>query len=140
MPASDGKKYTERDFKDGTVVLFVYPKDMTPGCTQEACDFRDAYDDFNRMSVRVFGLSKDSLSSHERFIQKHNLPFPLLSDEKKELLRALHVWKEKKMYGKTYMGGERSTFVISNGRITHEWRKVRVNHHVTDVLAVLCQQ
>lgn len=135
LPASDGKTYSEKDFSNGIFVLYLYPKDMTPGCTIESKDFRDAYQDFQNLSVPVFGLSKDSLSSHEKFIQRDCLPFPLLADEEMKLISALDAWKEKSMYGKKYMGTERSTFVIHNGEIVKEWRKVKIPGHIQEVLA-----
>lgn len=132
--ASDGKNYSESDFKSGKFVLYVYPKDMTSGCTREAHDFRDRADDFQKLGFQVFGLSKDSLQSHEKFCQKESLNFPLLSDEKLELLTALGSWIEKSMYGRKYFGADRSTFVIVDGKIVHEWRKVKVPEHVREVL------
>jgi peroxiredoxin Q/BCP len=134
LPASDGKNYSEADFKSGKFVLYVYPKDMTSGCTRESQDFRDAASDFEKLGFRILGLSKDSIKSHEKFCQKESLNFPLLSDEKFELLNALGAWVEKSMYGRTYFGADRSTFVIVDGKIIREWRKVKVPEHVTEVL------
>ncbi len=134
LPASDGKTYTDKDFASGKFVLYLYPKDMTSGCTIEAQDFRDMKAGFEKLGYQVFGLSKDSLKSHEKFCMKENLNFPLLSDEKCELIAALGAWVEKSMYGKKYMGIERSTFVIENGEIVKEWRKVKARGHAVEVL------
>lgn len=134
LPASDGKIYTDADFAKGMIILYVYPKDMTSGCTLESQEFRDAYSELKKRGVEVFGLSKDSLVSHEKFCAKESLTFPLLSDETFSLLKALDVWKEKSMYGKTYFGAERSTFLIQEGTIVREWRKVKVPGHVAEVL------
>lgn len=134
LPASDGTTYTEADFAKGITILYVYPKDMTSGCTIEAHDFQKALSDFQKLGVRVFGLSKDSLSSHQKFCDKESLSFPLLSDENMELLGALDTWKEKSMYGRKYFGAERSTFLIVDGEIVQEWRTVSVPGHVDSVL------
>jgi len=134
LPADDKKIYTEKDFSSGLFVLYLYPKDMTSGCTRESEDFRDAKKSFAKKNVAIFGLSKDSLTSHKKFREKYQLNFPLLSDEKSVLIDALGAWKEKSMYGKKYMGTERSTFVIHNGKIMKEWRKVKVPGHVQSVL------
>ena len=134
LPASDGKSYTEADFAAGITVAYVYPKDMTSGCTIEAHDFQKALPAFKKLGARVFGLSKDSLDSHQKFCDKESLSFPLLSDENMELLKALDVWKEKSMYGRKYFGAERSTFLLVEGKIVQEWRKVSVPGHVDSVL------
>lgn len=127
------------DLSQGLVVLFVYPKDNTPGCTMEARDFRDHYESFQEIGVQIFGLSKDSIASHERFAEKQCLPFSLISDPDLQLLQALGVWKEKSMYGKTFLGIERSTFLFRDGELIQEWRKVKVRGHVQEVLAA-CQK
>jgi peroxiredoxin Q/BCP len=112
------------------VVLYFYPKDDTPGCTTQACALRDEWDDFRKMKAEIFGVSIDPAKSHTKFIEKHALPFPLLSDEKKELVEAFGVWVEKSMYGKKYMGTERSTFVIGpEGKIRAIFRKVKPGEH-----------
>ena len=118
------------------LVLYFYPKDNTPGCTQEACDFRDNY---NRLTAKatVVGVSPDSIKSHINFQEKHSLNFPLISDPEHILAEAFQVWKEKSMYGKKYMGIERSTFIIKDGKIANEWRKVNVKGHVDEVLQSL---
>lgn len=117
------------------VVLYFYPKDSTPGCTQESCDFRDNYSTFKKKGVAVFGISKDSAKSHVKFKEKYELPFPLLVDEDTEVCTAYDVMKEKSMFGKKYMGIERSTFLIDEkGKIEQVWRKVKVKGHVEQVL------
>jgi thioredoxin-dependent peroxiredoxin len=118
-----------------TVVLYFYPKDNTSGCTKEACAFRDANDDIRDLGAVVLGVSADSLTKHANFIDKHDLTFPLLSDPERTLIEAYGVWKEKKNYGRTYLGIERSTFLIDgDGIIRKVWRKVRVKDHVEKVL------
>ena len=134
LPASNGHTYTNADFASGTFVLYVYPKDMTPGCTIEAHDFVGMLPKFNELGVSIFGLSKDSLKSHNFFCSLIGLDFPLLSDEEHTLLSALDCWKEQSMFGKKYWGTERSTFVIRDGKIIKLWRKVKVPGHVAAVL------
>lgn len=128
------KEYSISDFKGKRVVLYFYPKDNTSGCTQEACDFRD---NLNRISAHttLIGVSTDSIKSHLKFKEKQNLNFILLSDTEHKLAEEFEVWKEKSMYGRKYMGIERSTFVLDkNGNIEKEWRKVKVKGHVDEVL------
>ncbi|MGG3956232.1 thioredoxin-dependent thiol peroxidase [Bhargavaea massiliensis] len=140
LPASNGEHVTLSQFRGKYVVLYFYPKDMTPGCTTEACGFRDHYEAFNELGAVVIGISSDSLERHNKFIEKHSLPFLLLSDEKQDVAKAYNVWKLKKNFGKEYMGIERSTFLIDpNGHIVKEWRKVKVNGHVEEVLDALKQ-
>lgn len=130
-------EYTLADFKGQKVVLYFYPKDNTSGCTQEACDFRD---NMNRItsSAVVIGVSPNDIKSHKKFKEKQDLNFLLLADTEHILSEAFGVWKEKSMYGKKYMGIERSTFILDeNGSIVHEWRKVKVNGHVDEVLVYL---
>ncbi|CUH76764.1 peroxiredoxin [Tropicibacter naphthalenivorans] len=116
-------------------VLFFYPRDNTPGCTTENLDFTAKKAEFDALGVKLFGVSKDSLESHEKFVAKKELAVPLLSDEHTDLSERLGVWKEKKMYGKTFMGIERSTFLVNAaGEIVREWRKVKVAGHVDEVL------
>jgi len=118
-----------------TVVLYFYPKDDTPGCTTQACDLRDHYSAFVSKGAFVFGVSVDSPKSHSKFIAKHGLPFPLLSDEAREVVDAYGVWVEKSMYGKKYMGTERSTFVIAaDGTIQSIHRKIQPAAHVDTIL------
>lgn len=122
------------------VVLYFYPKDSTPGCTTEACDFRDAQAEFEGLNAVVLGVSPDHAASHQKFIMKHSLPFSLLVDEDHAVAEQYGVWKLKKNFGKEYMGIERSTFLIDpTGTVVKEWRKVRVKDHVTDALTTLEQ-
>lgn len=130
-------EYTLADFKGQKVVLYFYPKDNTSGCTQEACDFRD---NMNRITpiATVIGVSPNDIKSHKKFKEKQDLNFLLLSDTEHILSEAFNVWKEKSMYGKKYMGIERSTFILDeNGNIIQEWRKVKVNGHVDDAIQSL---
>lgn len=122
------------DLRGRVVVLYFYPRDNTPGCTTEACDFRDAYADFSGAGVVVLGVSTDSLQSHQKFRAKHQLPFPLLADEDAIVAKQYGVYKQKNLYGKVSWGIERSTFVIDpDGIIRKAYRKVRVAGHVEDV-------
>ena len=117
-------------------ILYFYPKDNTSGCTAEACDFRDAVEDFRTVNATVIGVSKDSVRKHDNFKAKNNLPFTLISDEDGTLCELFGVWQEKKLYGRTYMGVTRSTFLIDEvGVVREAWRKVRVKGHVAAVLA-----
>lgn len=127
-----------KTLKGNIVILYFYPKDDTPGCTKEACDFRDTFSDLTRMGARVFGISKDSLESHKKFIQKYTLPFTLLSDPQGTLAKRYGVWKEKTFLGKKTFGMERSTFVIDQtGIIRRIWRNVKVERHVEEVKHVV---
>ena len=131
------KEYSLNDFKGQKVILYFYPKDNTSGCTQEACDFRD---NINRLTnfATVIGVSPDSIKSHLKFKEKQSLNFILLSDPEHKLAEAFNVWVEKSMYGRKYMGIERSTFVLDeNLNIIKEWRKVKVKGHVDDVIEYL---
>jgi peroxiredoxin Q/BCP len=140
LPASSGEEVSLSDYKGKTVVLYFYPKDNTPGCTKEACDFRDNVRKFTNKKAVVLGVSPDSLKSHANFIGKFDLPFVLLSDPDHEVAEAYGVWVEKSMYGKKYMGIERSTFVIGpDGKLKAEFRKVKVDGHVDDVLAAVAK-
>lgn len=122
------------------VVLYFYPKDLTPGCTQQACDFRDRYADLLAQGVVLLGVSPDSVKSHVRFAQKHDLPFPLLADEDQAVATAYGVWQEKSMYGRSFMGIVRTTFLIDEeGTITRIWPKVKVAGHGDEVLAVVSE-
>ena len=115
-------------------VLFIYPKDNTSGCTKEAREFNERYSEFVSAGVRIFGVSKDNMASHTSFSKKLNLQFPLISDPQTQLIQSLNAWKEKSMYGKKYMGAERSTFLINeNLTIKYIWRKVKVAGHVDEV-------
>lgn len=122
------------DLKGKKVILYFYPKDDTPGCTKQACAFRDTLPDFAKLNAHVIGISKDTPQKHDKFKEKHDLNFPLGSDEDGALCDAYGVWKEKSMYGKTFMGIERTTFLIDeNGKIAHIWNKVKVKDHIEDV-------
>ncbi|WP_312755462.1 thioredoxin-dependent thiol peroxidase [Rummeliibacillus suwonensis] len=134
-----GEPVSLSDYKGKkSVVLYFYPKDLTPGCTTEACDFRDAHKDFSDLDAVILGVSPDDESKHVKFIEKHGLPFSLLVDIDHKVAESYGVWKLKKMYGKEYMGIERSTFLINKeGIIEKEWRKVRVKNHIEEVLNYL---
>jgi peroxiredoxin Q/BCP len=126
-----GEPVSLADFRGSAVVLYFYPKDDTPGCTVQACELRDAWGELSAQA-NIFGVSVDSPASHEKFIEKYQLPFPLLSDVDKKIVNSYGVWVEKSMYGKKYMGVERSTFVIDGaGRISAIFRKVKPDEHVT---------
>lgn len=126
------------DFRGKKVILYFYPKDMTPGCTTEACDFRDHYETFSGLNAVILGVSGDSATRHAKFIEKYDLPFSLLVDENHEVCEKYGVWVLKKNFGKEYMGIERSTFLIDEeGIIMKEWRKVKVKNHIEEVLKFL---
>ena len=128
------KEYSLNDFKGQRIILYFYPKDNTSGCTQEACDFRDNINRLTNYST-VIGVSPDSIKSHKSFKEKQNLNFILLSDPEHKLAEEFEVWKEKSMYGRKYMGVERSTFIIDKfGKIENEWRKIKVKGHVDQVI------
>ena len=138
MPVSDASSVSLATLKGKKVVLYFYPKDDTPGCTIEAKDFRDHIAEFEKAGAVIIGVSKDSIKSHEKFREKFCLPFPLASDDTGACCEAYGVWKEKSMYGKTYMGIERSTFLIDgNGMLRTIWNKVKVDGHVAEVLAAV---
>ena len=138
LAAQDGKKYSLKDFKGKKVVLYFYPKDNTSGCTKEACDFRDALPAFGKKGVVVIGVSADSTASHQKFAKKHDLLFTLLSDEDKSMLASYGVWKEKSMYGRKYMGIERTTILVDEkGTIIQIFPKVKIPGHVEEVLSKL---
>ena len=125
------------DLKGETVVLYFYPKDDTPGCTKQACALRDGWSDISA-KAKVLGISIDPIKSHEKFIKKHALPFPILSDEDHKIVEAYGVWVEKSMYGKTYMGTERTTFIIDpDGKIKAVLPKVKPEEHLAKVLELL---
>jgi thioredoxin-dependent peroxiredoxin len=138
LPASNGKEISLSDFKGKSVILYFYPKDDTPGCTTEACDFRDQHEQFEELNTIILGISPDPIKSHTKFIEKHGLPFLLLADENHEIAERYDVWKLKKNFGKEYMGIERSTFLINEeGILEKEWRSVKVKGHVEEALQVL---
>lgn len=134
-----GQRVALTDFLGNkNVILYFYPKDMTPGCTTEACDFAEAYEDFSDLDAVILGVSPDSAERHVKFIDKHGLPFSLLVDTELEAAKAYDVWQLKKNFGKEYMGIVRSTFLINKeGIVVEEWRNVRVKDHVSAVAEVL---
>ena len=135
LPATGDRTISLASLRGKKVVLYFYPKDSTPGCTKEGQAFRDFYPVFTEHGAEVLGVSRDSIRSHENFAAKQEFPFPLLSDKEEELCKAYDVIKEKNMYGRKVMGIERSTFVIDpQGNLAREWRKVKVNGHVDEVL------
>lgn len=133
-----GNPVSLKDFVGSPVILYFYPKDMTPGCTTEACDFRDAAPKLKKRKVQVLGISRDSVATHAKFRDKHDLNFPLLADVDGKVCEAYGVWKEKSLYGKKFMGIERTTFVLdAKGKIAHVFRKVKVAGHVDAALEVV---
>lgn len=136
--ATGDKTVRLKDLRGKHVVLYFYPKDSTPGCTQEGLDFRELHAKFKRANAIVLGASRDSIASHEKFKAKQNFPFDLLSDPDEKLCKKFDVIKEKTLYGRKFMGIERSTFLIdADGKLRHEWRKVKVKGHAQDVLDTL---
>ncbi len=137
-PTDGGGEISLKDFRGKPVILYFYPKDSTPGCTQEACDFRDAMPDLTKSGAAVIGVSKDSVKRHDNFKAKQELNFPLVADLTGEICEAYGVWVEKKLYGRTYMGIERATFLIDGkGVIRQVWHKVKVKGHVAEVTAAV---
>jgi thioredoxin-dependent peroxiredoxin len=137
LPSDEGVDVTLSELRGKKVVLYFYPKDDTPGCTIQACDFRDAAPSFEGVDAAVLGVSADSVESHERFRAKYDLNFPLLADEEHEVAEAYGVWKEKSMYGRKFMGIERSTFLIDeDGKVERIWRRVKPKGHA-EMLAEL---
>lgn len=131
----DGQPIALADFAGRPLILYFYPKDDTPGCTTEACDFRDNLPDFRAAQAEIVGVSKDSVSSHHKFAAKFDLPFRLLSDEDQAVCQAYDVIQEKSMYGKKYLGIERTTYLIDGGGVIRgKWAKVKVKGHVAEVL------
>ena len=138
LPGDDGQTHRLKDHKGSPVVVYFYPRDLTPGCTTEACDFRDNMSRLKKAGVVVYGVSKDSLASHAKFKQKHDLNFVLLSDEELTAHQAYGAWGEKVLYGKKTTGTIRSTFLIDGkGNVARVWPKVRVPGHVDAVLAAV---
>ena len=134
LPNQDEEEICLRDIKGRWIVLYFYPKDNTPGCTTEACDFTEALPDFESLNAIVLGVSPDSPKKHRNFIEKKGLKITLLADEEKELCQMFGVWQLKKNYGREYMGVVRSTFIIDpDGKIAAKWEKVRVKGHVDEV-------
>ncbi len=135
LPATTGENISLKDLKGQWVVLFFYPKDDTTGCTQEACDFSERLDAFSALGVKLYGISKDSPKSHNKFTIKYGLKMPLLSDETTVTIDAYGSWGEKTLYGRKYLGTDRSTFIIDpQGMIRHAWRGVKVKDHAEEVL------
>ena len=138
LKSDAGENLSLKDLKGKKVILYFYPKDMTSGCTKEACDFRDNIKKFGKKNTVVIGVSADSTSSHQKFKDKYDLPFTLLSDETKSMLKDYNVWKEKSMYGRKYMGIERTTYVIDEkGKIEKIFSKVKVDGHIDELLTGL---
>jgi peroxiredoxin Q/BCP len=134
----DGKRRALSDFKGKKVILYFYPKDNTPGCTREACAFRDHFAEFRQLGVEILGVSVDHEKSHQSFVQKYDLPFILLADTDKRLVEAYGVWGEKSLYGKKYMGTNRVTYLIDEaGKIAAVFPKVKPDTHPGEILAVL---
>jgi len=138
VPDQNSNNISLSDYNGKWIILYFYPKDMTPGCTTESCNFRDEYSVFQQKDIVVLGVSKDSVARHKKFEGKHDLPFPLLSDENGTICEDFGVWQEKSLYGKKYMGIVRSTFIINpEGVIAKVYPKVKVKEHVTEILADL---
>ena len=134
-PATSGESWRLKDAAGKKLVVYFYPKDMTSGCTRESQDFRDLHAAFRKAGAQIVGVSRDSVASHEKFTVKEKLPFPLLSDTDEKLCKLFDVIKEKSLYGKKYLGIERSTFLLDEkGVLRHEWRKVKVPGHAEEVL------
>jgi peroxiredoxin Q/BCP len=135
---SGGGKISLADFKGQNVILYFYPKDDTPGCTKEACAFRDHFADFKKAGAAILGVSTDPVKSHDKFAEKFKLPFPLLADEDKKIVQAYGVWGEKSFMGRKYQGTFRVTFLIgSDGKIKKIWPEVKPEEHAAEVLAAL---
>ena len=138
LSSTDGSIFELNKDKKKNIILYFYPKDDTPGCTKESLEFAEQSDDFKELGATIIGISRDSVERHDKFKKKYNLPFDLISDEDGSLCDLYGTWKEKKNYGRTYMGIERSTFLINkNGIIVKIWRKVRVKGHVDAVMEAL---
>lgn len=141
LPNQAGEEISLSDYKGKYVILYFYPKDMTPGCTTQACDFRDNHESFSELDAVILGVSPDPVERHQKFIAKHELPFELLADEDHKLADDFDVWKLKKNFGKEYYGIERSTFIIDKeGNLLKEYRKVRVKGHVESALEFLQEE
>ena len=140
LRSDEGREVSIRDLRGKKVVLYFYPKDGTSGCTQEAIEFRDLADRFTKQGAVILGVSKDSIESHQRFKEKHNLPFTLLSDPKAEVMSLYGVWKQRSLYGRSFMGTERTTFIIDEeGTIQKVYRKVNVKDHAKTCLLNLSE-
>lgn len=140
LPAAGGGKKALKDFHGKPVIIYFYPKDNTPGCTTEACDFRDHFARVQAAGAVVLGVSGDNIASHQKFQAKYDLPFELLSDESHAMMEKYGVWQEKKLYGRTFMGIVRTTVLIDGeGVVRRVWPKVKVNGHVDEVLTALSE-
>jgi peroxiredoxin Q/BCP len=138
LPATGDQNLSLSDFKGRSLIIYFYPKDNTPGCTREGQDFRDLYPRFTEAGADILGVSRDSVKTHDNYRNKHGFPFQLISDKEELLCRQFDVIKEKKLYGRTYMGIERSTFLLdADGVLQQEWRKVRVPGHAEAVFETL---
>jgi len=138
LPDQGGAAHTLSDYRGSWVVVYFYPKDNTPGCTKEACAFRDSFPDFKKLKAVVLGVSVDSVGSHDKFAARHELPFTLLSDEEKKVVKAYGVWGKKKFMGREYMGTVRTSFLIDpDGAIAKIYRKVKPAEHADEILADL---
>ncbi len=135
IECTDTKKSKLYDFLDRKLILYFYPKDLTPGCTTESIEFNDNLSKIKKLKANVVGVSRDKLSLHEKFIEKYGFKFPLISDPEEKLCKSFDVIKEKSLYGRKYMGVDRSTFIINeSGKILHAWRNVKVKGHVEEVI------
>lgn len=135
---SGGRRISLADYQGRHVILYFYPKDNTPGCTREACAFRDHFADFKKKGAVIFGVSTDPVRAHDKFVEKFKLPFPLLADEDKQIVEAYGVWGQKSFMGRKYLGTHRVTFLIGpGGRIKRIWPKVKPEEHAAEVLAAL---
>lgn len=140
IPNQDNKIITDNQIKKKWKVIYFYPRDNTPGCTTEACDFTENLEQFNKLNCSVFGVSTDSIESHQKFIAKKDIQFDLLADTDNNMCQDFGVWQEKNNYGKKYMGIVRSTFLIDpNNILIHQWQKVKVAGHVDEVIQVLTE-
>tara|TARA_Y100000022_G_C13074699_1_gene295039 strand:+ start:162 stop:632 length:471 start_codon:yes stop_codon:yes gene_type:complete len=138
IECTDSKKNKLYDFLDKNLILYFYPKDMTPGCTTESIEFNTNLAKIKKLGANIVGVSRDKMSLHEKFIEKHGFKFPLISDPEEKLCKSFDVIKEKSLYGRKYMGVDRSTFIISqDGKILHAWRNVKVKGHVDEVIEKL---
>lgn len=132
---TDGRTHRLRDYRDTWVLVYFYPKDDTPGCTTEACGIRDRFPDFKKLDITVFGISVDSAASHKKFVEKYHLPFTLLTDEEKRVVKAWGVWAKKKFMGREYMGTARTSFLIDpHGTVAKIYRNVKPDAHADEVL------
>ena len=138
IPSSNNEEFELKNNKNNFLIIYFYPRDNTPGCTNEAKDFSKLYKEFKKLNCEIFGISKDSIESHKKFISKFKIPFQLLSDEKIVVLKKYRAWGEKSMYGKKFMGIKRTTVLISpKGKIIKIWNNVKVKEHAKEVLSCL---